>query len=48
MQDLNHPGPGQRQPQLVDTELAHAVSLSLKVCYFLFFVCLIWLYFGFV
>ncbi|GMN32304.1 hypothetical protein TIFTF001_003600 [Ficus carica] len=28
--DLNHPGPGQRQPQLVDTELAHAVSMSLK------------------
>lgn len=31
MKDLTHPGPQQRQPHLEDAELAHAVSLSLKV-----------------
>lgn len=31
MKDLTHPGPPQRQPRLEDAELAHAVSLSLKV-----------------
>lgn len=33
---MNNLGPVQRQPQLEDPELAHAVSLSLKVCSSLF------------
>lgn len=35
-EDVNNLGPVQRQPQLEDPELAHAVSLSLKVCSSLF------------
>lgn len=37
MKDLSDPGPQQRQPHLADAELAHAVSLSLKVRCSLFF-----------
>lgn len=37
MKDLSDPEPQQRQPHLEDPELAHAVSLSLKVlCSFSF------------
>lgn len=35
-EDVNNLGPVQRQPRLQDAELAHAVSLSLKVCSSLF------------